>query len=264
MESSLKNRLLGDQKPILILNAYLFTHRGGPLFSFGPEPIDDVVEIQLVVESVNEMDKTIKLKPSVKRAGDAQRSALIRRKSMERYDWCVKVRIGVPTKSLARPSKKDLCTIVAADTEISEKETNVISCISTYDMQLFYKVWDENLDAIQVALNFKVQYMICSYSFLFSRLDSSKHSDYGHWSVHTQGKRQILLDEAAKGGLIWSDRYWNFDLVLHWLTLGAADEAFSVIAFLQEHENLYQGGVTNQRLMSGRFYRTDSIDLQQE
>jgi hypothetical protein len=90
-------------------------------------------------------------------------------------------------------------------------------------------------------------------------MDNQRHEEYGSWSVHASDKRDYLLQLARDTELEWKDIYWNFDLVLHWLTLGNWETASSVIEFLLEHEKQY--AILHKRQPVSRYFRSESIEF---
>lgn len=264
METAVARHLRLNDKSVLKLNVYLLNSRGGPWFSFSRESIEDSLQIPLRVESIDKVAKIIKFSPMqnsfIHRIhGKHDFPTTYRRRAIDRLQWCVKVQIDALETNTKNVSKNRLCTLIAPDTQLS---TEVSKCsISTYDMQMFYSVRDGIPTETEVPLIFELYSLQCSYSFLFSRLDNDRHHYYGSWNVHDPAKKQHLLKTASDMGLLWSDRYWRFDLVLHWLTLGELDTAHAVIAFLIEHQSLNPSSPSLPRNRKARYYRSESLEF---
>jgi hypothetical protein len=248
--------LLENEQSYLKLKILLLNSRGGPWFSFGPDSIEDSLEIELSVSSVNMDDKIIRLIPK-NDANSLIDYRLLRRVGLDRFQWCVKFsvdRIAAKSEN-ERKMKNSLSTIIAPDTIIDGHE--ITHSISSIDMRLFYTIKELESKSGSVPLQFKIKMFECSLSYFFSKIDIDKHHYYGSWSIHSKAKRQHLQKETENAGLMWSERFWNFDIVLHWLNLGDLDCVGGVVEFIKEHESV---SLANQNNRKGkRFLRNESI-----
>jgi hypothetical protein len=249
-----------QQEP-LIMHVYLLNSRGGPWFSFSSESVEDYIKIPLVVSVVDQENKIIRFQqaPTTRNHniyGQVEQPRLFRRSTLDRMQWCVKIQIQTKDSTEKKYSKKKLCTLIAPDTNLSPDKSH--GSITTFDMQLLYEVFDDPISNGQSALDLKITSFKCTYSYFFSKLDCDKHEFYGSWSVHPKEKQTILLKVSKEMNLEWSECYWSFDLVLHWLTFGDPEMAPSVVEFLLEH-NMQHPNTT--KVQKRRFYRSDSVEL---
>jgi hypothetical protein len=153
-------------------------------------------------------------------------------------------------------SKKNLCTVIAPDTPIEARGAH--GSITTFDMQFVYQANDTIITDSISALEFSVLSFQCSYSYFFSKIDKERSRQYGNWSVHEGDKLQLLKNTSREMGLEWKDKYWTFDLVLHWLTFGEESMVQTVVEFLLEHEAQHSHRSQHPKR---RYYRSESVDL---
>ncbi len=268
-ELQTSNAILSNSQS-LHLNLYLINGRSG-LFNFSPDSTQDHLRADLKPVKVDILNQTItyKVKEQVDHGRILSKSLLqLSNSSLQtqdgissslvslqvefpsscdqttcmllwhppnqtRQDWTCKFDITESTESqISNPSKK-MVTIIAHDTPLDSAPT--LGSISTLESKLEYIV---QYDPLECLIQIQITQLVVCYSFLFSRIDGNRKGFYGGGSVHPKSKRNLLLKHAEIQGLEWSDRFWYFDLVLHWLQVGDEMEADAVVQFLVEHEVL--------------------------
>jgi hypothetical protein len=242
------------------MHLYLLNARGGPWFTFSPESIEDYIKIPLHVVRVDHLHRIIHFTaaPFTRRhvhLGIVEEPKLFRRSTLDRLQWCLKMQLQ-SKESTQILSKKNLFTVIAPDTPIETHGAH--GSITTFDMQFVYQTNETPVTDHLSALKFSLLSFQCSYSYFFSKIDQERSVHYGNWSVHEGDKLQLLKRASKDMGLEWKDKYWTFDLVLHWLTFGEESMVQAVVEFLVEHEVQY-----SQRSQSPkrRYYRSESVDL---
>ncbi|KAJ2990474.1 hypothetical protein HDV02_004417, partial [Globomyces sp. JEL0801] len=129
-----------------------------------------------------------------------------------------------------------------------------ISTLTTFDMQIDYQILEfkQSINS-QKCLMFQPKTFKCSFSYYFKLLDNHKYTHYGNYSVHSQEKKDRLIRKAQQIGFTFRDEYWNFDIVLHWLTMGVEDGLNDILEFLIEYEKTVGEGLVKQS--KDRVYR---------
>lgn len=233
----------------LTINLYLLNSKGLLVSTLNPDSIEDSDSLSLVVERIDPISKIIVFKTPIP---EIPPLILKRRKMLHRLEWSVKLQIVNQEFALSR----QFCTVIAADTTC---DTSMNTCsISTFDMAIKCSYQEQRqLQHDQRTLKFTITDLCCSYSYFFSRLDNDRHDSYGSWSVHPAEKRSILLKSADDHGLEWQEKYWVFDLVLHWLTMGDPSEVDGVVLYLLEHEKVHSATSLRHAAVKKRFYRSN-------
>lgn len=254
-------RRLQSEKDPLTIHVYLLNSRGSPWFSFSTESIEDYIKIPLIVTTMDHQNKMIRFSPQpiVRKHslhGVVEQPRLFRRTVLDRMQWCVKMQIQSNDSAERMFTKNKLCTVIAPDTQLNSQGSH--GSITTFNMQLVYEALDNTINEAQSTLDFHIISFQCTYSYFFSKLDCDRHPFYGSWSVHTPNKQQLLRQTSKEMGLEWNDKFWSFDIVLHWLTFGDIDMVRSVVDFLVEHE-LQHAKIP--KSPKKRYYKADSINL---
>jgi hypothetical protein len=250
--------------PILNLHLIIVNSRGSPWFHLvnpeeteGNSSIEDQIKIPLFVRSVDFSKKILELSHIPK--SKMQQNNIIsleRRSYLSRFEWCLKGLFSpiIPKQKIKKSSSA--FTLVSVDTDIIGDQTdpskkNEIS-LTTYEMQMFFCLDQIPTmpDNLQSLLNVEISKIRMSYSYLFSVL-SEINSNTQRISVFDPLKIAHLKSKSMISNLRWDEKYWNFDLVLHWLLDGKHDDVHYVIDFLKEHEKY---SAKTERKQKSRYY----------
>ena len=204
-------------------------------------------------------------------AQDPGTVSLFRREHLSRFEWCLKGCFEAQyTPALTLKSIQETTpiasgstfTLVSIDTQLDPPRRHPTSssngslsatvddkdirCLSTFELQVFYRLAEqipENPDRHLSQLDVCIHKVRASYSYLFHSIiqsfgpthDSSQLKPQ-RISVFSKEKIQKLVETAKKVNLEWQEKYWTFDLVLHYLLEGHLSDVQSVIDFLVEHK----------------------------
>lgn len=160
---------------------------------------------------------------------------------LDRLSYSIKCLISHPNGQ-----SQDFCTLLASDTPLDNTVTT--TTISTFEM-----VMTCTLQRIQGGVRIGIVDLKVSYSFYFSRIYGSLNFIE---TVHDKKKVKYLVDMAKDSGLFWRDKYFCFDVVIHYLLIGDGDDVIGVIEFLKEYEVQHQGKVYPGTLKT-RYYRAE-------
>jgi hypothetical protein len=235
--------------PIINLHLLIVNSRGSPWFHLvdtgeneANTAIEDQIKIPLFVRSVDFSKKVLELSHIPKSKLEQKNIiSLERRSHLTRFEWCLKglFRPATPKEKMKKSSSA--FTLVSVDTDLIGDQTdpskkNEIS-LSTFEMQMFFCLDQEPTtpDSLQSLLNVEISKIRMSYSYLFSIL-SDNNANTQRISVFDPMKIAHLKSKSIISNLKWDEKYWNFDLVLHWLLDGTNDDVNHVIDFLKEHE----------------------------
>lgn len=248
-ETAFACKLQSSHFPIMNLHLLIVNSRGSPWFHIidadeydSNSAIEDQVKIPLYVKSVDFSKKVLELSHIPKYKIQKNNIVSLERRSyLTRFEWCLKglFRPTIPKQKLQNSSST--FTLVSVDTDLVGDQTdpskkNEIS-LSTYEMQMFFSLDQEMPDDGQVLLNVEISTIRMSYSYLFSIL-SDYNTSTQKISVFDPRKIDHLRSTSLTSNLKWDEKYWNFDLVLHWLLDGSQDDVNYIIEFLKEHERV--------------------------
>lgn len=240
---------LNSHIPLLNLHLLIINSRGSPWFHIvdadeyeSNSAIEDNVKIPLYVKSVDFSKKVLELSHIPKSLTQKNNMISLERRSyLTRFEWCLKGLFRPATPVRKMKDSSSTFTLVSVDTDLIGDQTdpskkNEIS-LSAYEMQMVFSLDQEPTmpDDVQSMLNVEISTIRMSYSYLFSIL-SDKKSNNQKISVFDSCKIDHLRAKSITSNLKWDEKYWNFDLVLHWLIDGSHDDVSYIIDFLKEHE----------------------------
>ena len=252
-EHAFKSILLySSNEPLLHLDLYIVNSKGRPFFrseedlliSDQNSYIEDLKSISFYVHALDPSSKTIDLKPWPKTSNTNSTSSveLERRGHLSRMEWILKgnLRSNLGSKTI-KSKGAQVFTLVSVDAQLDKDE--ITNSLNTFEMQLIYSVSDnaddDDVYQSKCSLYIEMKSLRISYSYLFSCI--VKRNLECRNSIFDSRKITNLISKAQERSLVWNDKYWNFDLVLHWLMNGTDQDCESVIDFLLEHEKMTNG-----------------------
>jgi hypothetical protein len=232
--------------------------------------VEDFQEIPLFVHHIDKDCRIIHLTfPKVK-------TKIKRRARLSRFEWTLKGSFFQKNLlqinnncGIFRKKNQILSpfTLISVDT-ILANDTNERSLLSTFEMQLEYKIQESNSSALtETQYSFVDVELIAlkmSFSYFFTILMEEKTRLNPELkeqqrpvmiSIFESNKIAHFKTQVENSGLLWQEKYWTFDIVLHWLIYSDSDKDILVIIdFLKEHERLLETQKRQKTLKKIRYY----------
>ena len=267
---------MNDPSPLLNLHLFILNGRAEPWFNHlnsadafnvtGPtrySPIEDQKKVGIYVHSVDPINRIIQVRTHPRSQPSNSQISLARRSHLSRFEWCLKG-FFVNTQSELATLKNSInpFTLVSADMDLENNAPDHEGmCISTFEMQMMYSVKEgtyQGMEESHQSLNLLVSSLCISYSYLFARLSLRERVLDRSFrnTVFDPIKVKLLVESISQVSLIWQDKYWDFDLVLHWLVYGDASDLRAVLEFLVEHEKHAASSRRSSRSPRTRYYNS--------
>jgi hypothetical protein len=218
--------------PLFHLELFVLNSRGGPWFdqanpSILSSTIEDHCSIPLYVKFIS--DNVIHLHPK-----EITCARLKRRAHLHRLEWCVKGAMK-HFHEKRKSQKESSFSLVYNDTPIYSEVQDM--CFYTFETHFNYKLSEaphEGHDEFSY-LNFQLDTVRVSYSYLFSYLNGHKHSPIRN-SIFDLLKIKNLKAKMNEIKVPWKESYWSLDIVLQYLIEGSDEDIASVVAVLTDYE----------------------------